>query len=343
MIGEEFHGRGCFFYFYRKSQGMLWKRFGQRGKDIVAKQREKMELRYYAIPETEAVLALLGEDWIREYGKDIKYLHFHDLMEIGYCHWGNGEVVLGQERLPFSGHSVMIVPPRLPHTTSTVEGTKGYWEWMYIDLEKTVSEVYGYDPVRQSTVLKRLHRTGYLLPGEENPALSRLVLGIMDEVRHKKPYYKDSIRGYLYAFVVELLRLSDDEERIVGGRSSDAVLAGALDYVSRHYHHEIKVSSLAEACNMSESHFRRVFEEGMNMKPLDYINLIRVQSACELLKKTGKSMEEVGEESGFASISAFNRNFRKILNVSPYQWKKSKENYEGRLLHCKISAEKGWE
>ncbi len=167
--------------------------------------------------------------------------------------------------------------------------------------------------------------------------------GIMEEVRHKKPYYKDSIRGYLYAFVVELLRLSDDEERIVGGRSSDAVLAGALDYVSRHYHHEIKVSSLAEACNMSESHFRRVFEEGMNMKPLDYINLIRVQSACELLKKTGKSMEEVGEESGFASISAFNRNFRKILNVSPYQWKKSKENYEGKLLHCKISAEKGWE
>lgn len=53
-------------------------------------------------------------------------------------------------------------------------------------------------------------------------------------------------------------------------------------------------------------------------------------------------MEEVGEESGFASISAFNRNFRKILNISPYQWKKSEENYEGRLLHCKISAQKGW-
>ena len=94
---------------------------------------------------------------------------------------------------------------------------------------------------------------------------------------------------------------------------------------------------------MSESHFRRVFEEGMNMKPLDYINLIRVQNACELLKKTGKSMEEVGEESGFASISAFNRNFRKILNISPYQWKKSKENYEGKLLHYRISAQKGWD
>ncbi|HCD46352.1 MAG TPA: AraC family transcriptional regulator [Lachnoclostridium sp.] len=310
---------------------------------FVAKQREKVEFRFYAIPESELVLALLGEDWIREYGKDIKYLHFHDLMEIGYCHWGTGQVALGQERLPFSGHSVMIVPPRLPHTTNSAEGTKAYWEWMYIDLEKIVSEVYGYDPVLQRSIIKRLHRTGYLLSGEEHPALSRLVLGIMAEARHKKPYYKDSLRGYLYALVVELLRLSDDEARIAGGRCSDAVLAGALDYVSRYYHQEIKVSSLADACNMSESHFRRVFEEGMNMKPLDYINLIRVQNACELLKKSDKSMEEVGEESGFASISAFNRNFRKILNISPYQWKKSEENYEGKLLHCKISAQKGWE
>lgn len=309
----------------------------------MAKQRERVEFRYYGIPETESVLALLGEDWIREYGKEIKYLHFHDLMEIGYCHWGDGEVVLGQEQVPFSGHSIMIVPPRLPHTTNSVEGTKGYWEWMYIDLEKTVCEVYEYDPMLQRTILKRLHRTGYLLPGDENPALSMLVLGIMEEARHKKPYYKESIRGYLYAFMAELLRLSDDEERIRKGRSRDAVLTGALDYVAAHYAKEIKINDLAEACSMSESHFRRVFEEGMNMKPLDYVNLVRVQNACELLKKTDKSMEEVGAESGFASISAFNRNFRKLLDISPYQWKKSEENYEGKLLNYKISAQRGWD
>lgn len=309
----------------------------------MAKQRERVEFRYYGIPETESVLALLGEDWIREYGKEIKYLHFHDLMEIGYCHWGDGEVVLGQEQVPFSGHSIMIVPPRLPHTTNSVEGTKGYWEWMYIDLEKTICEVYGYDPMLQRTILKRLHRTGYLLPGDENPALSMLVLGIMEEARRKKPYYKESIRGYLYAFMAELLRLSDDEERIRKGRSRDAVLTGALDYVAAHYAKEIKINDLAEACSMSESHFRRVFEEGMNMKPLDYVNLVRVQNACELLKKTDKSMEEVGAESGFASISAFNRNFRKLLDISPYQWKKSEENYEGKLLNYKISAHRGWD
>ena len=309
----------------------------------MAKQREKVEYRYYEIPEGEAVLALLGEDWIREYGKQNKFLHFHNLLEIGYCHWGSGEVVLGQEHIPFSGGSFMVVPPRLPHTTSSDHGTKGFWEWMYVDLDKLVSDLSQYDSMMKKTMLKRIKKTGYLLTEKENPVLAKLILGIMEEARNKKPYYKDSIRGLLGACVVEFLRLSDDEEKIMRSRSNTTLIAGALEFVSNHYMEEIRISDLADACSISESHFRRVFEEGMNMKPVDYINLIRIQNACELLKRTEKNMEEVSALSGFASISAFNRNFRKVMNISPYQWKKSSENYESRLLYCKISAQKGWD
>lgn len=309
----------------------------------MAKQKEKVEFRYYEIPDDELVLALFGEDWIREYGKQIFYLHFHNLMEIGYCHWGTGEVVLGQEHIEYSDRSIMIVPPRLPHTTNSKVGTRSYWEWMYIDINNLLSEVNRYDPMIQKNIIKRVHRTGYLLSGEENKVLEKLLLMVMDEVRYKKPYYQDSLHGLLRSCMVEFLRLSKDEEKIMSGKINTTMITGALDYVSEHYREEIRVSSLAVACNMSESHFRRVFEERMNMKPVDYINLIRIQGACELLKRTNKSMEEVAEESGFASISAFNRNFRKILNVSPYQWKKSTENYESKLLYCRVSAQKGWE
>lgn len=309
----------------------------------MAKQREKVEFRYYEIGEDEPVLALLGEDWIREYGREIKYLHFHNLMEVGYCHWGTGEVILGQEHLCYSPGNILIVPPRLPHTTNSEKGTKSYWEWMYMDLEKIIAELNRYDPLFQKKMLKRIQKAGYLLAGEGNPGLSRLILGVMEEARQRKPYYKDCISGLLRACLAEFLRLSDDEERIMRKKTPRAVVSGALDYVADHYMHEIKISNLAEASSMSESHFRRVFEESMNMKPVDYINLIRIQCACELLKRTEKSMEEVAVASGFCSISSFNRNFKKVLTVSPYQWKRSAENYESKLLYCRISAQKGWE
>lgn len=309
----------------------------------MAKQREKVEFRYYEIPEDEIVLALLGEEWIREYGKDIDFLHFHNHMEIGCCHWGKGEVALGQERLSFEGPSVMIVPPKLPHTTNSVPGTRAYWEWLYVDMEKLIAGFHREGPGFLKSFLKRIQKTGYLLAEKECPELFAYVKQIIKEAGEKKPYYKESLRGLLYSVAVEILRLSDDEERIMRTRTKAAMIGSALDYVARNFTQEIKIKSLAAACGMSESHFRRIFEEGMNMKPGDYINLVRVQNACELLKKTDKSMEEVAAAAGFASISAFNRNFRKILDVSPYQWKRSAENFEGKLMNYRISAQKGWE
>ena len=58
------------------------------------KKKDTMELRFYEVPQNEYVLALLGDSWIRDYGHDESNLHFHNLMEIGYCKHGTGEIDL---------------------------------------------------------------------------------------------------------------------------------------------------------------------------------------------------------------------------------------------------------
>ena len=62
----------------------------------------------------------------------------------------------------------------------------------------------------------------------------------------------------------------------------------------------------------------------------------------DLLKKTTDSMDIVAQKVGFTTTSTFNRNFKKFLNTSPYQWKINPENYETKLLNYNISARKGW-
>ena len=93
---------------------------------------------------------------------------------------------------------------------------------------------------------------------------------------------------------------------------------------------------------MSETHFRRVFQEKMNMTPIEYVNFVRIKKACELIDKTDISMEDIAEKVGFITPSTFNRNFRRIIGTSPYQWKKRPDNHEGKLQEYKISALKGW-
>ena len=118
--------------------------------------------------------------------------------------------------------------------------------------------------------------------------------------------------------------------------------AGALDYITKQYMEEIRMETLAACCNLSETHFRRLFVEYMNMTPVEYINLVRIQQACELMKKTHYSMEELAVKVGYTTVSTFNRNFRKIIGTSPYQYKKNSNSFEGKLLNLKVSAKKGW-
>ena len=79
------------------------------------KKKDTMELRFYEVPQNEYVLALLGDSWIRDYGHDESNLHFHNLMEIGYCKHGTGELILNEESKPYEPAMVSIIPQNLRH------------------------------------------------------------------------------------------------------------------------------------------------------------------------------------------------------------------------------------
>ncbi|WP_242875917.1 helix-turn-helix domain-containing protein [Cellulosilyticum sp. I15G10I2] len=308
----------------------------------MSKKKQIVEFRYYEIPNNEMVLALLGEAWRRAYGVGIDTLHFHNFIEIGYCHEGTGEVIVDNQSFRFEPNMFTIIPPNLSHTTYSDKGTEGYWEWMYFDIEKYLNNTYKDDAAFIQKLLTQIYRKALLLHAKDHIVLDNILRNIIREMQTKDTYYQESVKGYMQAFIVELLRLDDHEEKAKRTKQKAVQISAALDYVGENYREEIKISQLADACNMSESHFRRLFLESMNMKPVDYINLIRVQKACELIKKSQISMEDVAYKVGFTTVSTFNRNFKNLVGTSPYQWKQSAENFEGKLLNYKISAQKGW-
>lgn len=308
----------------------------------MVREKKTIEFRYYEIPEGEQVLALLGKEWIREYGNGPPYLHFHNYMEIGICHSGKGNLIIDEKSYPFHKGSIVIIPPNVPHTTNTVEGTKAYWEWLYFDIESVILKEYSKKSLEFRAVMEKVYECSYFFQEEEQPVIAELLGHIKREMTEKQNRYRYSVQAYLLAFVVEILRMRHMTEKRRQLNQKENIIIPAMEYVTEHYRENIRISVLAKRCNVSESHFRRIFQEIMNMRPSDYVNFIRIQNACEYLKKTNKSMEEIACEIGFINVSTFNRNFKKILGVSPYKWKKSEQNTEGKLRNYRISAQKGW-
>ncbi len=310
------------------------------------KKRDTIEFRFYEIPQGQCCLPLLGEKWIMVYGKDDKFMHFHNLFEVGYCRSGDGNLILDEKSCKYETGMLSVIPANYPHTTISYEAN--FWEYIFFDADAVVKQIYPDNPTQQREALHIINKRADLLYEYQHPEMAEVIKRIMEEMRDKKLYYKETTQNLLRAFVLMLIRLQRDmdADKTVASNGSDKALImnirPALEYIDTNFADPIKASELAAACNMSETHFRRVFLEAINMPPMDYLNLVRIQKACTIMNRTDHSMEVVASECGFTTFSTFNRNFRKYLNTSPYQWKKNKDNYANKLLDYKINALKGW-
>ena len=81
-------GRFCRFACRKKQVHGYDRATISRGWLYEQKEKDENEYRFYEVPEKCPVLALLGEKWVQNYGYQIDYLHFHNMMEIGVCYYG---------------------------------------------------------------------------------------------------------------------------------------------------------------------------------------------------------------------------------------------------------------
>lgn len=312
---------------------------------MAKKKKDTMEFRFYEVPQGEAALVLYGDSWVRVYGHDEFHLHFHNLMEIGICRYGKGDMFLNEDLHRYKEGNITIIPDNYPHVTVSDGDSNNFWEYIFFDINIIVDELFEINPVYREDVLKALNKDAIYTSCSRDPVLAELINKIISEAKREDSFSRDMIKLHLKELVYELIRRDSSMpviEPVEVKGSLMAQVAAALDYINKNFDKTIRVADLAKRCGMSETHYRRIFESYMNMSPLEYVNLIRVQKACEYMKKTNDSMDMVAQKCGFTNPSTFNRNFKKFLNVSPYQWKINPENYESKLLNFRISALKGW-
>lgn len=305
------------------------------------KKKQPAEFRFYELPQDEPILALMGNKWIQVYGENITNLHFHNLIEIGYCHYGEGDLIIEDDIYRFGPGMISCIPANYLHVTKSDADVMAFWEYIFIDPEDILRHC-GKHTQEIRDVMEAINQKAFFIKAEDNPMIVTLVRTMFEEMQQKSEHYCDCVKGMAYSLLFEIARFNGKKTGKAAGRSGSLQLQNAIDYVEKNFAHDFKIIDLANECHMSETHFRRVFQEKMNMTPIEYVNFVRVKKACELIDKTDISMEDVAEKVGFVTPSTFNRNFRRIIGTSPYQWKKRPDNHEGKLLEYKISALKGW-
>lgn len=125
------------------------------------KKEEKIEFRYYEIPQGFPLMALMGEKWEIPYGGES--LHFHNYLEIGVCRYGEGVMHFGKKEIPYHDGTITIIPKDFLHRTSGKNNDIQKWEYLFIDAESFIRKIYENSPHLANGLLKRLQSRMFLV------------------------------------------------------------------------------------------------------------------------------------------------------------------------------------
>ncbi|MEI6782349.1 MAG: AraC family transcriptional regulator [Verrucomicrobiota bacterium] len=107
--------------------------------------------------------------------------------------------------------------------------------------------------------------------------------------------------------------------------TSDTVqkVAEAIIYMSEHLDQPMRVSALAALANLSATHFSVLFKEQTGCSPRDYLHLLRIHSACQLLRTSNLNVKEIAARLGYQDQFHFSRQFKAFQGASPSDYRES--------------------
>lgn len=92
-------------------------------------------------------------------------------------------------------------------------------------------------------------------------------------------------------------------------------------FVHEHFDRDISAKDVAGAAYMNASAASRLFARSTGMTITRYVNVIRVNTACRLLRDSDLPIAAIAGNCGFANLSNFNRRFREVKQATPRQYR----------------------
>ena len=99
------------------------------------------------------------------------------------------------------------------------------------------------------------------------------------------------------------------------------------DYLKKHYSENITSEDAAEELFYTQSYFCRLFKKQFGTSFLEYLSMYRVSLSKVRLENPSVKVSEVAEAVGFMDSAYFSRCFKRLVGISPSEYKKNQYSY----------------
>lgn len=266
--------------------------------------------------------------------------HFHDFVEITYVAEGKGFHHVGGATLPAARGDLFVIPKGVSHVFRPGSADPGIRLRVYNALlGDRIWEMIRSFFSGEDGVWNRVFALGTTLPGQPDTGggtedgwimlrnSGEQMNSLFQEFHYAHRTGEQGRQALLLSYAVRLLvmidrglRQKDQREEQEEGLS----LSGILDHIRMHCGEPLGIKEMARRCGLSERHFFRLFKERTGQTFAEYVQAVRMNEACRLLRDTDLKIMSVAEAVGYRDTDSFYRVFKVMTGYTPGQYRKSR-------------------
>jgi len=228
-----------------------------------------------------------------------------------YCVDGEGEIKLKETTHAISADHFFIIPAGMAHAYYSDE--QNPWSIYWIHFSGNKSGIYSRFACQPLAI--------------ERSKISR----ISDRVDLFSEIFRNLDRGFsietleyvnlcLPHLLASFTHLS--QFRLIKESGEKDPVAQSINFMLENVTKKLKLEEIASETSLSASHYSRLFLNRTGHSPIDYFIQLKIQRACRLLDNSGWMIADVSREMGFDDQFYFSRVFRKVMGMSPGEYRK---------------------
>jgi AraC-like DNA-binding protein len=224
---------------------------------------------------------------------------------------GSGKIMTGNNETRLIKDHFFIIPEGMPHAYSANQDDPWSIYWIHFS---GVKAHHLAKPVLQPVPVVR-----------SNTSRINERLNLFNEIFHNlKRGFSVEILEYvnlcLPGLIASFTHLT--QYRSVNEHFTNDPVSQSINFMLENISQKYKLVDLAKAVNLSKSHYSHLFIIRTGHSPIEYFIQLKIQYACRLLDANDLTVADTAREAGFEDQFYFSRQFRKVMNMSPTQYRK---------------------
>ena len=234
-----------------------------------------------------------------------------------YCTAGEGVVAAHKSRYPIVAGDLVIIPRETAHSYYSLADQPWSIYWVHFAGEHTDLLI--------EPLLSPANRTQEKLAHIPFGVNGKLIADIENLLEVRQTGYNK--RNFIHASsllrqILSYLNAITPQQSSRSGAEFDLDSVNAL--MQENIHGQLSLEEMAASVNLSKYHFSNKYKKLTGQTPIQHFLHLKMEHACYLLDISGNSIKAISHNLGYEDSYYFSRLFKKIIGISPKQYRQLK-------------------